>query len=92
MNDMKKGKMSQRKEEGKKWKETDEWLWEERERERERESERERPVEMLGCQMSHTQCMCAGIIIIIIIIIGARGSVLVNALCYKPENRWFETR
>jgi hypothetical protein len=23
---------------------------------------------------------------------GARGSVVVKALCYKPEGRWFDTR
>jgi hypothetical protein len=32
------------------------------------------------------------IIIIITIIMGARGSVVVKALCYKPEGRGFETR
>jgi hypothetical protein len=31
-------------------------------------------------------------IIIIIIIIGKRGSVLVKALCYKPEGRGFDTQ
>jgi hypothetical protein len=25
-------------------------------------------------------------------ILGARGSVVVKALCYKPEGRWFDTR
>jgi hypothetical protein len=32
------------------------------------------------------------IIIIIIIIIGARGSVVVKALCCKPEGRGFKSR
>jgi hypothetical protein len=32
------------------------------------------------------------IIIIIIIIIGACGSVVVKALCHKPEGRGFDTR
>jgi hypothetical protein len=26
------------------------------------------------------------------IYVGARGSVVVEALCYKPESHWFETR
>jgi hypothetical protein len=26
------------------------------------------------------------------IFIGARGSVVAKALCYKPEGRWFDTR
>jgi hypothetical protein len=32
------------------------------------------------------------IIIIIIIIIGARGSVVIKALCCKPEGRGFKSR
>jgi hypothetical protein len=36
----------------------------------------------LGCK--HFPVCC--------IIIGARGNVVVEALCYKPEGRWFETR
>jgi hypothetical protein len=26
------------------------------------------------------------------VVMGARGSVVVKALCRKPEGRWFETR
>jgi hypothetical protein len=32
------------------------------------------------------------LLIIAFVVIGARGSVVVKALCYKPECRGFETR
>jgi hypothetical protein len=30
--------------------------------------------------------------LMLLLVLGARGSVVVKALCYKPEGRGFETR
>jgi hypothetical protein len=52
----------------------------------------------LSRDLTETGCYVFGIIIIIIIIIiivviiGARGSIVVKALCHNPKGRWFMTR
>jgi hypothetical protein len=36
--------------------------------------------------------MVISLVLVLVYVLGARGSVVVKALCYKPEGRGFDSR